>query len=113
MTYTTGWYEVEVDWHANGYMDVTLSKNGTFVASTSATDVSSPWTTGGVGFAMWSYHGGIHVYSSRPLLTTEPSVTGYEQVRNGASWMADRNVKASGITIGDIARLRKYRTHGE
>lgn len=107
VTYTTGWYEIEVDWHTSGYMDVTLSKNGTFVASTSATDVSSPWTTGGVGFAMWSYHGGIDVYSSRPLLTTEPSVrTGYEQVRNGASWMADRNVKASGITIGDTARLR-------
>lgn len=107
VTYTTGWYEIEVDWHLGGYTYVTLSQNGTVVATTSATDTNSPWTQGGVGFAMWSYHGGMDIYSARPLLTTDPTIAfGFEQVKDGASYKSALNTKASGVHIGDIMRPR-------
>ncbi len=105
MTYTTGWYEVEVDWGTNNRIGVSVSRNGSVVATTAAT--SSTYTSGGIGYALWFYHGAWDVYSARPLIATDPTVSfGAEQVPGGATWIAGLNTAGSGINIGDKARLR-------
>ncbi len=105
VSYSTGWYEVEVAWGTNNLIDVTLSQNGSVVATASTTD--STYTTGGIGFTLWGFHGGWDIYSARPLLTTEPTATfGFEQVSGGASWIAGINTVGSGIVIGDNFRVR-------
>lgn len=105
ITYSTGWYEVEVDWNTSNLITVTVLKDGAVVATTSATN--SNYTSGGVGFTFWFQHGGWDMYMSRPLLTTEPATSfGFEQVSGGASWIAALNTPGSGIEIGERARLR-------
>ncbi len=105
VTYSTGWYEVEVDWDTDDSMYVRLSKNGAVVATTTATD--SAYTSGGVGFTLWGYHGGWDIYSARPLIATTPTTTvGAEQVPGGASWISALNTTASGVNIGDKVRAR-------
>lgn len=106
VTYSTGWYEVEVDWDTDDSMFVTLKKNGAVVATTSATD-NGGYTSGGVGYTLWSYHGAWDVYTSRTLTATTPTTTfGGEQVPGGASWRGALNTPATGIDIGDIVRAR-------
>ncbi len=105
VTYSTGWYEVEVDWDTDDSIYVRLSKNGSVVATTSATD--SSYTSGGVGFTLWGYHGGWDIYSARPLMATAATTSlGGEQVPGGATWTSARNTPASGIDIGETARVR-------
>ncbi len=105
VTYTTGWYEVEVDWGTNNSIYASLYKDDTLIATTSASD--STYTTGGVGFALWGYHGGWDAYSSRPLLATEPTTTfGGEQVPGGATWLSSLNTAATGVDVGSIIRPR-------
>ncbi len=105
ITYATGWYEVEVRWDTDDSMDVSVSKDGSLVATTSATD--SSYTTGGVGFTYWFQHGGWDVYTSRPLLQTEPTVVvSVEQTSGGATWYSALDTAASGITAGTTQRLR-------
>jgi hypothetical protein len=105
MTYVTGWHEVEIDWRTNNTINVRVLRNGTVVATTSATD--STYTSGGVGFTFWFQNGGWDIYSARPYLTTQPTTTiGFEQVPNGASWIGAVNTPATGIEEGDTARLR-------
>lgn len=105
VTYTTGWYVVEVDWRTNNSIFATLSQNGTIVATTTAT--SSTYTSGGIGYTLWGYHGGWDIYTSRPLLQTEPTATfGSEQVSGGASWLAALNTVATGVDVGETTRVR-------
>ncbi|HEU4677779.1 MAG TPA: DUF2341 domain-containing protein [Candidatus Paceibacterota bacterium] len=105
VTYETGWYEVETAWEASGTIAVTLSKDGSVVATTSAND--STYSSGGMGFTFWFQNGGWDDYSARTLLTTEPSVTlGSEQVPGGASWLAALNAPATGVNTGENARVR-------
>jgi hypothetical protein len=105
ITYTTGWYEVEVDWQTDDTIDVAVSKDGTLVATTTATD--GTYTQGGVGFTFWFQNGGWDVYASRLRLDTEPSVTfGAEQVSGGASWLSALNTPHNGSDIGDTMRVR-------
>ena len=104
VAYTTGWYEVEIDWYTNDNIFVSLYKNGSLVATTSDND--GTYTSGGIGFAYWYQHGGWDNYSSRPLLTTEPTIRfGGEQQDGGASWMSSLDTLGSFI-VGDIGRLR-------
>ncbi len=104
VTYTAGWYEVEIDWHTGGLMYVTLSKDGVLVATTSATDATK--SSGGIGFTYWFQHGGWDNYTSRPRVDTEPTIRfGAEQQDGGASWKAAVDAPATYIA-GDIARLR-------
>ncbi len=104
ISYTTGWYEVEVRW-ATTSIGVSVFKNDVLVATTSATD--SSYTSGRIGFGFWFQSGGWDFYTARPLLATEPTTTtGFEQVRGGASWMAAKNVKASGVQTGTVVRPR-------
>ncbi len=105
ITYTTGWYEVEVDWTTSNLIYVSVYKDDVLVATTSATD--STYTTGGFGFTFWFQNGGWDYFTSRTLLTTEPTTTiGYEQVSGGASWAAALNTALPGAEVGEVVRPR-------
>jgi hypothetical protein len=105
VAYTTGWYEVEIDWKTDDSIDVTLSTGGSVVATTSATDAS--YTSGGFGFTYWFNNGGWDSFTSRPRVDTEPTVYfGSEQSDGGATWAADIDTAYGGYIVGDVARLR-------
>ncbi|MFT7506930.1 MAG: hypothetical protein ACI92I_000066 [Acidimicrobiales bacterium] len=105
VAYTSGWYEVEIDWQTNDNITVTLSKDGSEVASTTANDNS--YTQGGIGFTYWFNNGGWDGITSRVRVDTEPTVYfGAEQVGGGASWRADIDTFTSDLSPGDTARLR-------
>ena len=105
VTFTTGWYEVEVDWKSDNTFTVILYNSAraqvaTFNASNNA------YNSGGIGFSFWFNYGGWDNVSSRPILTTEPTIRfGAEQGRSGASWKAALNTAAT-YNNNDIARLR-------
>ncbi len=105
VSYATGWYTVEVDWGIDDSFLVSLyDASGTLVATTSATD--SNYSTGGIGFTYWFHYGGWDSVSSRPTLTTEPTILlGVEQTDGGATWKAAQNTAATYDT-SDVARLR-------
>jgi hypothetical protein len=105
VTYSTGWYEVEVDWRTDDSMHVYLYNSaGTLVASTSATD--SSYTSGGLGYTFWFQNGSWDSYTSRPIGPRTPDVYfGTEQVSGGASWAS--LLDAAGSTLpGETIRLR-------
>lgn len=105
ITYTTGWYEVSIDWNTNDVIGVTVSQSGSVVATTSATD--SSYTQGGVGFSFWFQNGGWDIFSARPQIATAPTINfGSEQVSGGASWRAALNTPASNFNINDNVRIR-------
>lgn len=105
ITSATGWHEVEIDWRTNNSIFVSVYRNNTLVATTSASD--SSYTTGGIGFSYWFMHGGWDIISARPYTTTDPSVRfGAEQVSGGASWLAALDTFASSFTASTSARLR-------
>jgi hypothetical protein len=105
VTYTEGWYEVEIDWKTDNTINVTLSQGGSVVATTSATD--STYTSGGFGFTYWYNSGGFDNFTSRPRVDTEPSVIfGAETGDGGGGWAANLDTVATGFSVGDIARLR-------
>lgn len=105
VTYTTGWYEVEVDWATDDSFLVSLyDATGSLVTSFSDTD--GTYTSGGIGFTFWFHNGGWDSLSSRPTLTTEPAVLfGAEQTDGGATWVTAQNTPGT-YNINDIARLR-------
>ena len=105
VSYSTGWYEVEVDWQDSGDIDVTLSQNGSTVATVTANDPS--YTSGGIGFTYWFNSGGWDNYTSRPRVETEPTAYfGAEQSNGGATWRAALDTPAGDYNVGDVARLR-------
>lgn len=72
ITYSTGWYEVEVDWQTNNTIDVSVYNSaGTLVATTSAVD--STYSTGGIGFTFWGQHGAWDSLVSWPRTDTKPT----------------------------------------
>lgn len=104
-TYVTGWHEVEIGWQTDNTIDVTVSRSGSIVATTSINDAS--YTSGGVGFSYWFQNGGWDIYSSRPYLENEPSVAfGAEQVPGGATWAAALNTAYTGAILDETARIR-------
>ncbi len=105
VTYTTGWYEVEVDWGTDDSFTVLLyDESDSLVTTFSASD--STYTSGGIGFTFWFHNGGWDSVSSRPTLTTEPTILfGAEQAAGGATWKAAQNT-AGTYNVSDIARLR-------
>lgn len=106
VTFTTGWYEVEIDWGTDDSILVSMyDDTGALFATTSATD--SNYDEGGLGFTYWFQNGGWDSFSSRPTLTTEPTIRfGVEQTDGGATWAADLDTAANDFSVGDIARLR-------
>ncbi len=105
VTYSTGWYEVEIDWRTNNSMYVTLyNAAGTLVASTSATD--SSYTSGGYGYAFWFQNGAWDSFTSRPRVATRPSAyLGAKQTAGGANWASALDGAGSALP-GDTLRLR-------
>jgi len=105
ITYATGWHEVSIDWKTNNTIFVSVYRGGTLVATTTATD--NTYTTGGIGFSYWFQHGGWDIISSRPYMTTDPSVRfGAEQVSGGATWLAALDTFGSSFTASTTARIR-------
>ncbi|MBI2120828.1 MAG: DUF2341 domain-containing protein, partial [Parcubacteria group bacterium] len=106
VTFSTGWYEVEVDWKTNNAIDVSVYDNtGALFATTTATD--SSYTSGGVGFAFWGQHGGWDYYTSRAYASSEPTYSfGLEQQDSGATWKAAEDTMLNNQTIGSNVRLR-------
>jgi len=105
VSFSTGWYEVEVDWGTDDSFFISLydgSEN--LVTTMSATD--STYISGGIGFTFWFHHGGWDSISSRPTITTKPTaIFGVEQSRGGATWKAAQNTLAI-YDVSDVARLR-------
>jgi hypothetical protein len=106
VTYVTGWYEVEIDWRTDDSINVSLfNPSGTLVATTSATDAT--YTSGGYGFTSWGQNGGWDSFTSRPRVTTEPTVFfGVEQLDGGATFPTPQSTPTTAFNIGDTARLR-------
>lgn len=105
ISYTTGWYEVTVDWATDGSIDVAVRQNGSLAASVSTTDTT--YTSGGYGFTYWFNAGGWDSFISRPLVGTQPTLyTGAEQSAGGATYMAALDTGATGYELGTPARLR-------
>lgn len=107
VTFTTGWYEVEIDWLTTDAINVNVyDDNGTFFASANATDTT--YTTGGVGFSFWFQNGGWDFVNSRPYIADEPTVLfeGVEQEAGGATWKADEDTRYVGQHVLENVRVR-------
>ncbi len=105
VSYTTGWYEVQIDWQTNNRIDVYLyNPSGALVATTSATD--SNYTSGGVGYTFWIQNGAWDSYTVRGRAPVTPPVFfGAKQTDGGATWLAAQNASGSGLP-GSTRRLR-------
>jgi hypothetical protein len=105
VTYSTGWYEVEIDWQTNNSIKAYLYNSaGTLLASTTATD--SSYSSGGIGYTFWFQHGAWDSYTARTRAMLRPTVYfGSEQVDGGASWSSVQNTIGSAIP-GNSTRLR-------
>ena len=106
VTYTTGWYEVEIDWQTDDTIDVSLyTAAGSLVATSSVVDAN--YTSGGYGFTYWDQHGGWDSFTSRYRTQSAPSVLlGQKQTFGGATWASALDTVAASFSIGDTARLR-------
>ncbi|MCD5381099.1 MAG: DUF2341 domain-containing protein [Candidatus Pacebacteria bacterium] len=106
LTYSTGWYEVEIDWLTDNTIFVSLYDNtDTLVATTTATD--STYTSGGFGFTSWGQNGGWDSFTSRTYMETDPTIfLGAEQIGGGATYAAAQNTQSPNFQVGDVARLR-------
>jgi len=106
VSYTDGWYEVEINWQADNTITATLyNPAGVVVDVISAVDGS--YTSGGFGFTFWGNHGGWDNVMTWPRTDTKPvTYVGVEQGDGGASWKSPLNTVGSGYTIGETARLR-------
>ena len=104
-TFSTGWYEVEVDWRTNNTITAYLrTAAGALVATASTTD--SSYTTGGMGFTFWFQNGSWDSFTARPRAVLTPAVYfGSEQTDGGATWEAAQNTAGAGIP-GNTKRLR-------
>jgi hypothetical protein len=107
VTYTTGWYEVAVDWIAFAdQINVTVYDSaGAVFATTSASDAT--YTSGGVGFSYWGMHGGWDIPSARVYNSAVPTATFFtEQADSGATWKAAENTINANQAPDQNVRLR-------
>ena len=106
ISYTTGWYEVEVDWLTDNTINVSVyNPSGSLAAFASTTD--STYSSGGYGFTSWGQNGGWDSYTARPYMATNPTTFfGAEQVSGGASYASVQSQISSAFNPGDTARLR-------
>jgi hypothetical protein len=106
VTYTTGWYQVVVDWLTTNAINVTVyDSNGSFFASLNTTDSSH--TSGGGGFSFWFQHGGWDFYSVKQYTASTPTYSfGSEQVSSGATFSIAEDTALAGASIGSNLRLR-------
>lgn len=105
VTFTTGWYEVEIDWFASGTIDVTVYDDDVFFASTTGTN--TVYSSGAVGFSFWAQHGGWDLVTSRNYIASAPTYAfGFEQENNGATWAASEDTILTGQDININQRVR-------
>lgn len=106
VSYSTGWYEVEVDWLSSGTINATVYElDGTEFASVSTSDTD--YSTGGMGFTFWFHEGGWDNYSVRPYIASEPTYTiSSEQEDSGASWKVAQNTTLEGQRPNENVRIR-------
>jgi hypothetical protein len=105
VTYSTGWYEVEVDWQTNNTITASLyTEAGVPVASTTVSDAS--YSSGGFGFSYWVNKGAWDSFTARTRGAGRPTVYfGAEQTDGGASWAGPLDAAGSALP-GDTRRLR-------
>ena len=105
VSYTTGWYEVVIDWQTNDDIDVYLYNSaGTLVTSISANDTN--YTSGGFGYAFWYQNGVWDSFTSRPRVDTAPTTyIGAEQTQGGATWISAQDTVGF-ADVGENVRLR-------
>ncbi len=111
VTYTTGWYQVVIDWLTSHLINVNVYNSaGSLFTNLSYTDNSSPYSSGGMGFTFWEQHGGWDYYTARPYAATIPTyLFGTQQGDNGATWKAAQDTAltgSNGASIGQNIRLR-------
>lgn len=106
ISFSSGWYEVMIDWQTDNTIDVSVFDSaGNLAATTSASD--STYTSGGIGFTFWFQNGGWDSYISWPRTDTTPTTHfGAEQTDGGASWAAPQDTAVGGFAFDETARLR-------
>ena len=105
VTYSTGWYEVEVGWQTDGTIDVNVYDGGSPFASITGNDTT--YTSGAIGFSFWAQHGGWDLVTARQYVAAEPTYSfGLEQQDSGATWAADEDTALTGQNIDTNLRLR-------
>ena len=109
VTYTTGWYQVVIDWLTSHVINVNVYNSaGALFGSVSASN--SAYSGGGMGFTYWFQKGGWDFYTARPYATTTPTyLVAPEQADNGATWRSGQDTVltgASGASTGQNIRLR-------
>lgn len=106
VTFTIGWYEVEIDWLTDNTINVTVYDDGIFFASTTATD-STHTSAGGFGFSFWAQNGGWDLFTARTYISSDPYYTfGIEQGRGGATWKAAEDTVLTNQEINQSLRAR-------
>ncbi len=105
-TYSTGWYEVSIDWLTSNTINASVYNSaGTAIATLSTT--SSTYTSGGMGFSFWGQHGGWDYYTVRQYAASAPTVIfGSKQANNGATWAAAEDAVLPALSTGSNIRLR-------
>jgi len=104
VTYTTGWYEVEIDWQTNNSISVSLyNPSGTLVTTVSTTN--GTYTSGGYGYAFWFQNGAWDSFTARPRSGPVEVSVGAAQQIGGATWRSALNSFGGGIP-GETLRLR-------
>jgi hypothetical protein len=105
VTFTTGWYEVVIDWLPDGSIDVEVFDDGSSFATVSATDTS--YIVGGFGFSFWAQNGGWDYFTVRKYISSDPTVTfGLGQGSGGATWKAAENTAVNDQDPGENVRVR-------
>jgi hypothetical protein len=107
VTFTTGWYEVSIDWLSDGHINVTVYNNSGGVFATVSKVDTTYTSSGGVGFTFWGQHGGWDIPSARAYISSAPTATfGLEQQDSGATWKAAENTSPTSVSAGQNMRLR-------
>ncbi len=106
VSFSTGWYQVVIDWLTSTAIDVTVyDATGAVFATVSTSD--STYSSGGVGFGFWGQHGGWDFYSVRPYMSSAPTYSiGAEQVSGGATWAAAEDTQLPGVFQNENVRVR-------
>ena len=107
VTWSTGWYEVEIDWLADDTIYVTVydTTDGSVFATTTTSD--SSYSSGGMGFSYWYQNGGWDFYTSREYAASDPTyVFGLEQLDSGASWKVSENSSVPNQLTSENVRVR-------
>ncbi|MEX0931679.1 MAG: DUF2341 domain-containing protein [Candidatus Paceibacterota bacterium] len=104
--FSSGWYEVEIDWLTSGVINVAVyDDSGALFSEVSTTD--SSYSSGGYGFGFWIQYGGWDYVSSWKYTEVVPTYTiGIEQVGEGATWSSAENSPLAGQSVGEDMRLR-------